>query len=147
MFQTDYTYELLTKHFNTKTLKGFGIEDLYEGIIASGAILHYLGETQHHKLNHISAISRISEDAYVWMDKFTIRNLELYSTNNYNGVTLLDCIDYTISPMGSRLLKRWLALPLKQIDSIAQRHEVVEHLMSQQDLLQKFSNTLSILGI
>lgn len=146
VFQTDYTYELLTKHFNTKTLKGFGIEDLYEGIIASGAILHYLGETQHHKLNHISAISRISEDAYVWMDKFTIRNLELYSTNNYNGVTLLDCIDYTISPMGSRLLKRWLALPLKQIDSIAQRHEVVEHLMSQQDLLQKIQQHIKHIG-
>lgn len=146
VFQTDYTYELLTKHFNTKTLKGFGIEDLYEGIIASGAILHYLGETQHHKLNHISAISRISEDAYVWMDKFTIRNLELYSTNNYNGVTLLDCIDYTISPMGSRLLKRWLALPLKQIDSIVQRHEVVEHLMFQQDLLQKIQQHIKHIG-
>ncbi|MGF1555476.1 DNA mismatch repair protein MutS [Paucihalobacter sp.] len=146
VFQTDYTYDLLTKHFNTKTLKGFGIEDLYEGIIASGAILHYLGETQHHKLNHISAISRISEDAYVWMDKFTIRNLELYSTNNYNGVTLLDCIDYTISPMGSRLLKRWLALPLKQKDSIAQRHEVVEHLKSQQELLQKIQHHIKHIG-
>lgn len=146
VFQTDYTYELLTKHFNTKTLKGFGIEDLYEGIIASGAILHYLGETQHHKLNHISAISRISEDAYVWMDKFTIRNLELYSTNNYNGVTLLDCIDYTISPMGSRLLKRWLALPLKQIDSITQRHEVVEHLISQRELLQKIQHHIKHIG-
>lgn len=146
VFQTDYTYELLTKHFRTKTLKGFGIEDLYEGIIASGAILHYLGETQHHKLNHISVISRISEDAYVWMDKFTIRNLELYTTNNYNGVTLLDCIDYTISPMGSRLLKRWLALPLKQIDSITQRHEVVEHLMSQQELLQKIQGHIKHIG-
>lgn len=137
VFQSDYTYELLTKHFETKSLKGFGIDDLYEGIIASGAILHYLGETQHHKLKHISAISRIAEDAYVWMDKFTIRNLELYHTNNYNGVTLLDCIDYTVSPMGARLLKRWLALPLKNIDAINQRHEVVSYFLAQPELLQK----------
>ena len=137
VFQSDYTYELLTKHFETKSLKGFGIDELYEGIIASGAILHYLGETQHHKLKHISAISRIAEDAYVWMDKFTIRNLELYHTNNYNGVTLLDCIDYTVSPMGARLLKRWLALPLKNIEAINQRHEVVSYFLAQPELLQK----------
>ena len=114
VYQTDYTYETLTKHFNTKTLKGFGIEDLYEGIIASGSILHYLGETQHHKLQHITSVSRIAEDDYVWMDKFTIRNLELYHSTNHNAVTLLSVIDKTISAMGGRMLKRWLALPLKK---------------------------------
>ena len=77
IYQADYAYETLTKHFNTKSLKGFGIEELYEGIIASGSILHYLGETQHNKIQHVSSISRIAEDEYVWMDKFTIRNLEL----------------------------------------------------------------------
>ncbi|TPV35800.1 DNA mismatch repair protein MutS [Paucihalobacter ruber] len=146
VFQSDYTYELLTKHFETKSLKGFGIDDLYEGIIASGAILHYLGETQHHKLKHISAISRIAEDAYVWMDKFTIRNLELYHTNNYNGVTLLDCIDYTVSPMGARLLKRWLALPLKNIEAINQRHEVVSYFLAQPELLQKIQHYTKQVG-
>ena len=146
VFQSDYTYELLTKHFETKSLKGFGIDELYEGIIASGAILHYLGETQHHQLKHISAISRIAEDAYVWMDKFTIRNLELYHTNNYNGVTLLDCIDYTVSPMGARLLKRWLALPLKHIDTINQRHEVVSYFLEHTELLQKIQYHIKQVG-
>lgn len=146
VYQSDYTYDLLTKHFNTKTLKGFGIEELYEGTIASGAILHYLGETQHHKLKHITAISRIAEDAYVWMDKFTIRNLELYHTNNYNGVTLLDCIDYTVSPMGARLLKRWLALPLKNIDAINQRHEVVSYFLAKPELLQKIQHHIKHVG-
>src|SRR6056300_463564 len=126
VYQTDYAYETLTKHFNTKTLKGFGIEDLYEGIIASGSILHYLGETQHHKLEHITSIARIAEDDYVWMDKFTIRNLELYHSTNHNAVTLIQIIDKTLSPMGGRLLKRWLALPLKSVEKIQARHEVVQ---------------------
>ena len=113
VFQTDYALENLTNHFNIKSLKGFGIEDLSEGIIASGAILFYLSETQHNRLKHITSINRIAEDNYVWMDRFTIRNLELYSGNSVESVTLLDIIDQTISPMGGRLLKRWLALPLK----------------------------------
>ena len=118
VFQQDYANESLCKHFQSKTLKGFGVDTLSQGIIASGAVMHYLAETQHHKLQHITAIERILEDDYVWMDKFTIRNLELYNSYNANAVTLIDVIDHTISPMGGRLLKRWLALPLKTIDKI-----------------------------
>ncbi|PWH84263.1 DNA mismatch repair protein MutS [Algibacter marinivivus] len=146
VYQTDYAYETLTKHFDTKTLKGFGVEDLYEGIIASGSILHYLGETQHHKLQHITSISRISEDDYVWMDKFTIRNLELYNSTNNNAVTLLNVIDKTISPMGGRLLKRWLALPLKNVKKIKQRHEVVSFLTKENTVLQKIQNHIKHIG-
>ena len=146
IFQADYAYETLTKHFNTKSLKGFGIEELYEGIIASGSILHYLSETQHNKIQHISAISRIAEDAYVWMDKFTIRNLELLHSTNNNAVTLLNIIDKTISPMGGRLLKRWLALPLKNVDKIKQRHEVVHFLTKEKTTLQKIQNHIKHIG-
>ena len=146
VYQTDYAYETLTKHFDTKTLKGFGIEDLYEGIIASGSILHYLGETQHHKLQHITSIARIAEDDYVWMDKFTIRNLELYNSTNNNAVTLLNVIDKTISPMGGRLLKRWLALPLKNVEKIKQRHEVVDFLTKQDEVLQHIQNHIKHIG-
>ncbi len=146
VYQTDYAYETLTKHFDTKTLKGFGIEDLKEGIIASGSILHYLGETQHKKLQHITAISRIAEDDYVWMDKFTIRNLELYNSTNNNAVTLLNVIDKTISPMGGRLLKRWLALPLKNVKKIKQRHEVVRYLSTEDAQLQKIQNHIKQIG-
>lgn len=146
VYQTDYAYETLIKHFNTKTLKGFGIEDLYEGIIASGSILHYLGETQHHKLQHITSISRIAEDDYVWMDKFTIRNLELYNSTNNNAVTLLNVIDKAISPMGGRLLKRWLALPLKNVEKIKQRHEVVSFLTKENSVLQKIQNHIKHIG-
>ena len=146
IYQADYTYEILTKHFNTKSLKGFGIEDLYEGIIASGSILHYLSETQHNKIQHITSISRIAEDAYVWMDKFTIRNLELYNSTNQNAVTLLNVIDKTISPMGGRLLKRWLALPLKSVEKIKQRHEVVDYLTKENTTLQKIQNHIKHIG-
>ncbi len=136
VFQTDYALENLTNHFNIKSLKGFGIEDLSEGIIASGAILFYLSETQHNRLKHITSINRIAEDNYVWMDRFTIRNLELYSGNSVESVTLLDIIDQTISPMGGRLLKRWLALPLKNIEQIKQRHEIVKYLMDNDDFFE-----------
>ncbi len=146
VYQTDYAYETLTKHFDTKTLKGYGIEDLYEGIIASGSILHYLGETQHHKLQHITSISRIAEDDYVWMDKFTIRNLELYHSTNNNAVTLLQVIDKTISAMGGRMLKRWLALPLKKLDKIKQRHEVVDFLTKNDEVHQKVQHHIKHIG-
>jgi len=129
IFQAEYAYETLTNHFKVQTLKGFGVEDVHEGIISSGAIMYYLSETQHNKLNHISVITRISEDNYVWMDRFTIRNLELYNSTSVNAVTLLDVIDKTISPMGGRLLKRWLALPLKDINRIKKRHDIVKYLI------------------
>lgn len=138
VFQKDYATESLVKHFQTNSLKGFGIEELHDGIIASGVVLYYLSETQHDKIQHITAIHRIAENAYVWMDKFTIRNLELYHSYNPNAVTLLDVIDKTISPMGGRLLKRWLALPLKDANKIKSRSEVVTYLKENQDILQQF---------
>ena len=137
IFKEDYAFETLTNHFQTNSLKGFGIEELPEGLIASGAILYYLSETQHNKIQHITSIHRIAEDAYVWMDRFTIRNLELYHSTNPNAVTLLDVIDRTLSPMGSRLLKRWLALPLKDAQRIKDRHEVVAYFKENGDELQK----------
>ncbi len=137
VYKEDYAVETLQNHFQTNSLKGFGIEDLQDGIIASGAILYYLSETQHNKIQHITNIQRIAEDAYVWMDRFTIRNLELYHSHSQNAVTLLDVIDRTLSPMGSRLLKRWLALPLKDVNKIKGRHEVVSYLKENQEILQK----------
>ena len=129
VFQKEYGNEALTQHFKVKTLKGFGIESLTKGIIAAGSILFYLGETQHNRLAHIQTIGRIAEDNYVWMDRFTVRNLELYGGNDVNSVTLLEVIDKTISPMGGRLLKRWLALPLKNSTEIKKRHETVKYLI------------------
>ena len=146
VYQDDYANETLLKHFQTNTLKGFGIEDLFEGIVASGSILHYLGETQHHKLEHITSINRIAEDEYVWMDKFTIRNLELYHSTNTNAVTLINIIDKTISPMGGRLLKRWLALPLKNVNKIKNRHEVVQFLLDNKTVLQKIQHQIKQVG-
>ena len=127
IFKMDYARDNLTNHFKIKSLKGFGIDELNEGIISAGAILFYLSETQHHKLEHIINIQRIVEDDFVWMDKFTIRNLELYNATSKEAVTLIDIIDRTISPMGGRLLKRWLALPLKNIEEIKKRHEIVKY--------------------
>jgi DNA mismatch repair protein MutS len=142
VYKEDYAFELLTNHFQTISLKGFGIEELPEGIIASGAALYYLSETQHNKRQHITSIQRIAEDAYVWMDRFTIRNLELYHSYNPNAVTLLDVIDKTLSPMGGRLLKRWLALPLKDSKKIQGRHEVVAYLKEHQDVLKSIQQQI-----
>ncbi|MFM2368713.1 MAG: mismatch repair protein MutS [Bacteroidota bacterium] len=142
IYKEDYAFETLTKHFQTISLKGFGIEELKEGIIASGAILYYLSETQHNRVQHITAIQRIAEDAYVWMDRFTIRNLELYHSYNPNAVTLLDVIDKTLSPMGGRLLKRWLALPLKDSNKIKSRHQVVSYLKENQEVLKNIQKQI-----
>lgn len=146
LYKEDYAVETLTGHFQTNSLKGFGIEELPEGIISSGAILYYLSETQHNKLQHITAIQRIAEDAYVWMDRFTIRNLELYHSYNPNAVTLLDVIDRTLSPMGGRLLKRWLALPLKDSKKIVERHEVVSYLKENKDVLKNIQNQIKMIS-
>ncbi len=140
VFQPDFTRELLTDHFKVNSLKGFGIDTLEEGIIASGTALHYLSETQHKQLNHITNISRIEEDYYVWMDRFTIRNLELYHANTVDAVTLLDIIDKTISPMGGRLLKRWLALPLKDATRIKKRHDIVKFLIENEVVFDKITS-------
>lgn len=142
VYKTDYAFEQLTGHFKTNSLKGFGIDDLQNGIIASGAILFYLSETQHNKISHITSVGRIIEDAYVWMDRFTIRNLELYASPNQNAVTLLDVIDKTISPMGGRLLKRWLAFPLKDKARIEERHQVVELLKSDTEVLHTIQKNI-----
>jgi DNA mismatch repair protein MutS len=146
VYQETYGTERLQQHFETNSLKGYGIEALTEGIIASGAILFYLSETQHNKLQHITSINRIAEDAYVWMDRFTLRNLELYHSYNPNAVTLLDVIDKTISPMGSRLLKRWLALPLKDLAPIRERHEVVQYLVEQPEIAQELQQQLKMIS-
>ncbi|WP_417442924.1 DNA mismatch repair protein MutS [Joostella sp.] len=142
IFQEDYTQETLNNHFQTKSLKGFGVAHLQHGIVAAGAALHYLSETQHKKLQHITSIARIAEEEYVWMDRFTIRNLELYQAPSASAVTLLDIIDKTISPMGGRLLKRWLALPLKNIDKINQRHEIVQFLSDNDNTTASFRDQI-----
>ncbi len=136
VFQKDYGFETLTNHFKVNNLKGFGVDELEYGIVAGGAAMYYLSETQHNKLEHIQSISRIAEDNYVWMDRFTIRNLELHGGNSVNSVSLLNIIDKTISPMGGRLLKRWLALPLKELDAINQRHELVKFLIDTDEFLE-----------
>ncbi len=136
VFQPEYAQEKLQNHFKVKSLKGFGIQELSSGIVAAGAVLFYLSETQHKQLSHIQNISRIAEDHYVWMDRFTVRNLELYHGTSNNSVTLLDIIDATISPMGGRLLKRWLALPLKNIEEIQQRHETVNYLINSDEFFE-----------
>jgi len=146
IFQEDYASESLNQHFKTKTLQGFGVDHLLQGIIASGAILHYLSETQHRQLEHINRLQRIAEEDHIWMDRFTIRNLELYHSHHQNAITLLDVIDKTISPMGGRLLKRWLALPLKNEDKIAFRHRIVAHIKADESLLDKFRHWIKPMG-
>lgn len=146
IFQEDYANESLTNHFKTKTLQGFGVQHLQQGIIASGAILHYLSETQHRQLQHINTLQRIAEEEYIWMDRFTIRNLELYQSTNLNAVTLLQVIDKTISPMGGRLLKRWLALPLKNKEKIQHRHQVVSFLKNEETQLNSLQHWMKQMG-
>jgi len=138
VFQKEYSVDSLHNHFGVNSLRGFGVDEIPEGIIAAGAVLYYLSETQHSNLKHIQNISRIAEDKYIWMDRFTVRNLELYHASSHNAVTLLDVIDKTISPMGGRLLKRWLALPLKDVKKIQHRHELVKHFIEN----DSFSETI-----
>ena len=146
VFQEDYAMENLTAHFKTKTLKGFGVDHLAYGIIAAGVVLHYLGETQHRQLQHITKLQRIAEDDFIWMDRFTIKNLELYHSTNTNAVTLLDVIDKTISPMGGRMIKRWLALPLKNLEKIKRRQQIVSFLFDQETTLEKFQHHIKQMG-
>ena len=137
VFQEDYAQESLNNHFKTTSLKGFGVDHLHNGILASGAVLHYLSETRHKQLTHINKIQRIAEEEYIWMDRFTIRNLELYHSQHQQAVTLLEVIDKTLSSMGSRMIKRWLALPLKNVARIKKRHEAVAHLVAEETALEK----------
>ena len=146
VFSSDYANELLTKKFGTKSLKGFGIADLSEAVIAAGVALHYLKETEHHQTDHILSLRRVEQTKYVWMDRFTIKNLELFYSPNHNAITLIDILDHTKSAMGSRMLKRWLSLPLKNIVEIKRRHEIVDKLIEDDDISAQFSNQFKIIG-
>ncbi|MDT8308917.1 MAG: DNA mismatch repair protein MutS, partial [Bacteroidales bacterium] len=146
VFTHEFGYEKLIRHFGTNSLKGYGIEELTSGIIASGVVLHYLSETHHTDLQHLNQIQRIDEDRYVWLDRFTIRNLELLYSANDNATTLIDIIDRTITPMGSRLLKRWIVLPQKELQIINERLDLVEHFIQQTDLATKVVECLKQVG-
>ncbi|MEO6884091.1 MAG: DNA mismatch repair protein MutS [Bacteroidia bacterium] len=146
IFTTEFANDLLLKHFDTKSLKGFGIEKMDMGIIAAGAALHYLSDTQHDKVKHILRIARIEEDSYVWLDRFTMRNLELFGSANENAKTLIDVMDQTVSPMGSRLLKRWLALPLKNKISIEERLDAVHYFLKEKEASEKIIFQLRPIG-
>lgn len=146
VFTPDFGKEKLTSHFQTNSMKGFGIEDLDHGIVAAGAILHYLGETQHDKLGHITQIQRIEEEKFVWLDRFTIRNLELISPLNEGGKTLFDVINGTKTPMGDRLLKRWIVMPLKHTEQINLRIDAVADLTQKQALREEIEHELSEIG-
>ena len=146
VFTVDFAHDLLLKHFQTTSFKGFGVAELSYGLIAAGAALHYLFETNHTAVFHISKISRIEEDRYVWLDKFTIRNLELIGSANENAVTLLDIIDKTISPMGSRMLRKWLLLPLKDKIIIEERQSVVEYFIQHQELGNAIREQIKTIG-
>lgn len=142
VYKGDFAYESLTKQFNTNSLKGFAIEELSNGILSAGAILHYLSETQHHHLQHITSIKRIVSQEAVWLDRFTIQNLELYGGTSNTSVSLLAVIDKTLSPIGSRTLKRWLALPLTSLEQIQKRHQVVAYLVENSEVREKVREQL-----
>ena len=146
VFTYDFAHDLLLKHFGTISLKGFGVENLENAIIAAGAALHYLAETQHDEVSHICKISRIEEENYVWLDKFSIRNLELIETHNENAKTLLDVIDHTISPMGSRLLKRWILLPLKEKKRIDERFDVIDFIIKNPAFQELLTQQIKMIG-
>lgn len=146
VFTLDFGRDLLLRHFEVKNLKGFGVEHQETGIIAAGAALHYLAETHHDKVKHITKIARLEEEDYVWLDRFTIRNLEMFTPTAEDGTSLLEVIDKTRSPMGSRLLKKWLVLPLKHKKSIEERHSVVEAFISDDDLFDKLHSHIEEMG-
>ena len=146
IFTTEYANENLNKHFGTSSLKGFGIENLSLAIVAAGAVFHYLNENQHQKLGHITAISRIEEEKYVWLDRFTIRNLELVYSTNENAKTLADILDKTYTPMGGRMMKRWMVLPLKDEKPINERLDVVEYLTKNEDISYELGQRLREIG-
>ncbi len=146
IFTTEYANENLNKHFGTSSLKGFGIENLSLAIVAAGAVFHYLNENQHQKLGHITAISRIEEEKYVWLDRFTIRNLELVYSTNENAKTLADILDKTHTPMGGRMMKRWMVLPLKDEKPINERLDVVDYLTKNEEISFELGQRLREIG-
>jgi DNA mismatch repair protein MutS len=145
-FTSDFANETLTKHFEVTSLKGFGVDKLQTGIIAAGVVLHYLNETEHRNLKHITSISRLEEDKYMWLDRFTIRNLELVSSPNENAVTLFDVLDETSTPMGARLLHKWIVMPLKELKPIQERQGMVAYLVEHPDLIQEFLSHIKQIG-
>lgn len=146
VFTPEFSNELLLKHFGTNSLKGFGVENLDTGVIAAAGALHYLAETAHDKVQHITNISRVEEEHYVWLDKFTVRNLELFYSANDNAKTLIDVIDHTISPMGSRMLRRWLAMPLKDKQPIEERLEITDHFLKNSEIAGKITDNIQQVG-
>ncbi|GGC16256.1 DNA mismatch repair protein MutS [Parapedobacter defluvii] len=142
----NYAVETLLKHFEVKSLKGFGIERLPLGVVAAGVALHYLNETEHRNLQHISTLSRIEEDRYMWLDRFTIRNLELVGSANENAVTLADVLDQTATSMGARLLKRWMVMPLKSQSAINERLDVVDYFYTHKDLRDELISEIKQIG-
>ncbi len=146
VYTDDAATDRLKRHFETSSLKGFGVQGMQLAIISAGAILHYLDITQHNRLSHVNNLSRIEEDHFVWLDRFTIRNLELFSPIQENGKSLIDVIDKTISPMGSRLLKRWMALPLKDIEPINKRLDVVELFLKNPEIKEVIDEQLRQIG-
>lgn len=146
VFTLDFAEELLMKQFGTSSLKGFGVEELEQGVIAAGAALYYLQDTQHDRTQHICKLSRIEEDKYVWLDKFTIRNLELVYSPNENAKTLIDILDQTLTPMGSRLLRRWIVMPLKDTQAIEQRLTVVDQLLINGDFADSLRQHIRGIG-
>lgn len=145
-YESDYASTFLLKHFDVKSLKGFGIEKLNLAIVAAGVALHYLNETEHRNLQHISSISRIEEDRFMWLDHFTVRNLELINSANENACTLADILDQTSSPMGARLLRRWIIMPLKEKKPIEERLNVVDFLVHRDDLREKLLHAIKQIG-
>ncbi len=146
VYTDDAATDRLLRHFQTKSLKGYGVQELNFGVVAAGAILHYLDLTQHNQVQHITALSRIEEDKYVWLDRFTIRNLELFGVLNEGAKTLAQVLDKTISPMGARMLKRWIALPLKDIIAINERLSVVEYFTRREDEKEELETHLRHIG-
>lgn len=146
VFKPDYAFEKLTRHFKTTSLKGFGVDRLTEGIVAAGAVLNYLENTEHHKIGHISSIARIEEDRYVWLDRFTIQNLELVQAQQEGGVPLIDILDHTHTAMGARLLRKWLVLPLKVQPIIQERLNIVELLLEHEEITEQLTGYLKQIG-
>ncbi|MCG3167185.1 MAG: DNA mismatch repair protein MutS [Bacteroidia bacterium] len=146
VFTPEFTGELLLRHFETKSLKGFGIENMEAACIAAGAALHYLYDTQHDKIKHLSHIARIEDDKFVWLDRFTLRNLEILAPANDKGISLINVLDKTISPMGGRLLKRWLAMPLKNKVAIDERLSSVDYFLAQEELSNELRKNIRLIG-
>ena len=146
VFDQEVSRERLLRHFSTTSLKGFGVEDMGPGITAAGAILHYLGETQNDRLQHVNSISRLTSEEHVWMDQFTIRNLELFNTNHPGGKAMIDVLDYSVTPMGGRLLKKWILLPLRDKVRINERLDVVSHLHEDPSRASKLSSLIKPIG-